>query len=88
VNDGRADEVVILGGGVVGVCCAYYLAEAGCRVRLVERSSLASGSSYGNSGLLTPSAAYPINMPGIISKSIKWMLTPNGAFRFKPRPSL
>lgn len=88
MNDRRADEVVILGGGVIGVCCAYYLAEAGCRVRLVERAALASGSSYGNSGLLTPSAAYPINMPGIIPKSIKWMLTPNGAFRFRPRPSM
>jgi D-amino-acid dehydrogenase len=88
VSDRRADDVVILGGGVIGVCCAYYLAEAGCRVRLLERASLASGSSHGNSGLLTPSAAYPINMPGIIPKSIKWMLTPNGAFRFRPRPSL
>jgi D-amino-acid dehydrogenase len=88
MNVRRSDEVVILGGGVVGVCCAYYLAIAGCRVRLLERAALASGSSYGNSGLLTPSAAYPINMPGIIPKSIKWMLSPNGAFRFKPRPSL
>ena len=88
VSDRHAEEVVIVGGGVIGVCCAYYLAKAGCRVRLLERFSLASGSSYGNSGLLTPSAACPINMPGIIPKSIKWMLTPNGAFRLTPRPNL
>lgn len=84
----RADEVLILGGGVIGVCCAYYLAKAGCRVHLMEAESLASGSSNGNSGLLTPSASYPINAPGIIAKSLRWMLTPNGAFRFRPRPSL
>jgi glycine/D-amino acid oxidase-like deaminating enzyme len=38
-------DVVIIGGGIVGVCCAYYLAQAGVKVHLVEHGCLASGAS-------------------------------------------
>src|SRR5215213_5116657 len=38
-------DVVVVGAGVVGAACAYHLASAGVRVRLLERSYVASGSS-------------------------------------------
>lgn len=38
-------DVVVIGGGIIGVCCAYYLAQAGVKVHLVERGCLASGAS-------------------------------------------
>jgi glycine/D-amino acid oxidase-like deaminating enzyme len=38
-------DVVIIGGGIVGVCCAYFLSHAGVQVHLVERGCLASGTS-------------------------------------------
>lgn len=38
-------DVVIIGGGIVGVCCAYFLSRAGVKVHLVERGCLASGTS-------------------------------------------
>ncbi len=43
-------DVLIIGGGVIGVCCAHYLTEAGARVTLIEQGEIASGSSYGNAG--------------------------------------
>src|SRR3954452_2122677 len=42
---GRSPDVVVVGAGVVGASCAYYLAAAGVRVRLYDRSFVASGSS-------------------------------------------
>src|SRR5215211_4338907 len=42
---GRSPDVVVTGAGVVGASCAYYLASAGVRVRLYDRSFIASGSS-------------------------------------------
>ena len=42
---GRSADVVVIGAGVVGASCAYYLASAGVRVRLYDRSFIASGSS-------------------------------------------
>jgi len=38
-------DVVIIGGGIVGVCCAYYLSREGLTVHLVDRGVLASGAS-------------------------------------------
>ena len=42
---GRSPDVVVVGAGVVGASCAYYLAAAGVNVRLYDRSYIASGSS-------------------------------------------
>jgi glycine/D-amino acid oxidase-like deaminating enzyme len=41
----RSPDVVVVGAGVVGAACAYYLAAAGARVHLCDRSFVASGSS-------------------------------------------
>src|SRR4051795_3834773 len=42
---GRSSDVVVVGAGIVGAACAYHLAAAGVRVRLLDRSFVASGSS-------------------------------------------
>src|SRR3954451_22413391 len=42
---GPSPDVVVVGAGVVGASCAFYLAAAGVRVRLYDRSHIASGSS-------------------------------------------
>jgi sarcosine oxidase subunit beta len=47
-------DVVVVGGGIVGVACAYYLARAGQRVTLVEKDLIASGASGRNGGHLSP----------------------------------
>ena len=60
-------EVLIIGGGVIGVCAAYFLTEHGHEVTLLERKDICSGCSYGNAGLTEYSHAVPIAEPGVVS---------------------
>ena len=78
-------DVVVIGGGVIGVCAAYYLAAHGRQVTLLERDRVCSGSSYGNSGLIVPSHSIPLPVPGAIGLAIRWMLNPESPFYVKPR---
>ena len=77
--------MLVVGGGVIGVCVAYYLARAGRRVCLVERGEVCSGCSHGNAGLLVPSHSVPLAAPGVVAKSLKWMFNPASPFYIKPR---
>jgi D-amino-acid dehydrogenase len=68
-------KVLVLGGGVIGVCCAYYLARAGHEVELVDRQSGPSlETSYANAGEISPGYSAPWAGPGVPVKAIKWML--------------
>ena len=78
-------DVLILGGGIIGLACAYYLLKAGRGVTILEQNTLASGSSHGNCGTITPSHAPPLSQPGMVGKALKWMLTPDAPFRIAPR---
>ena len=83
----RAD-VLVIGGGVIGVCAAYYLQQEGRRVVLLEKGEICSGSSYGNAGWLVPSHSIPLARPGAVLNGLKWMLRRESPFYIKPRPSL
>ena len=79
------NDILILGGGIIGLACAYYLLKAGRGVTIIEQNTLASGSSHGNCGTITPSHAPPLSQPGMVGKALKWMLTPDAPFRVAPR---
>ena len=81
----RSEDVVVVGGGAIGVCCAEALARAGRSVLLLERGELCSGSSWGNAGLLTTSSAAPEAGPGVMGQAARWMLDRDGPFRIRPR---
>lgn len=81
----RNDDVLIIGGGVIGVCAAYYLAQRGVRVTVLERGEIGSGSSYGNAGLIVPSHSLPLAEPGALINGLKWMFDPESPFYIKPR---
>lgn len=80
-------DVLILGGGVIGISAAYYLAEQGASVTVIEMGEVASGSSYANAGLIVPSHAVPLAAPGALADGLKWMLDPASPFYIKPRLS-
>src|SRR5262245_51247092 len=84
---GAPRMIVVVGGGVVGVCAAYYLARRGLAVTLVEKGDIAAGSSYGNAGLIVPSHSVPLAAPGVLQQGLRWMLDPESPFYIRPRPS-
>ena len=68
-------KVLVLGGGVIGVASAWYLAKAGHEVELVDRQSgPALETSFGNAGEVSPGYSAPWAGPGVPVKAIKWML--------------
>src|SRR5690625_3520933 len=81
----RKDDVLIVGGGVIGLACALALLEAGRSVRVLDAGRVGGGSSHGNCGTITPSHAAPLAAPGAITKALRWMLTPDAPFYLKPR---
>ena len=84
MNRERHSDVLILGGGVIGLATALRLLREGRSVRLLEQQRVGSGSSHGNCGTITPSHL-PLNTPGTISKALRWLLTPDAPLRVKPR---
>jgi D-amino-acid dehydrogenase len=78
-------DVLVIGGGAVGVSSAYYLHKAGLHVTLVDQGEICSGSSHGNAGLIVPSHSIPLAAPGVIEKGLKWMFNPESPFYIKPR---
>lgn len=78
-------DVLVIGGGVIGVCSAYYLAERGCQVTLIDQGDIASGCSYGNAGLIVPSHIVPLAAPGALASGLRWLLDPASPFYIKPR---
>jgi D-amino-acid dehydrogenase len=78
-------DVAIIGSGVIGVCSAYYLAQKGLKVLIIEKGEIASGCSYGNGGLIVPSHAIPLASPGTLGNGLRWMLDSESPFYIKPR---
>ncbi len=81
-------DVLVIGGGAVGLCTAYYLAQADRSVTLVEKGKIGSGCSDKNAGLIVPSHIIPLAAPGVIKKGLRWLFNPNSPFYIKPRFSL
>ncbi len=80
-------DVLVIGGGIIGAACAHELAERGKSVVLIDRGEIGHGCSYGNAGWVTPCFAMPLPMPGMLLKSIGWLLDPASPLYIQPRPS-
>lgn len=79
-------DVLIIGGGVIGLCCAWYLSAAGRKVTILHRDpSRKEACSDENAGMVVPSHFIPLAAPGVISQGLKWMLNPKSPFYMKPR---
>ena len=80
-----AKNCIIIGGGIIGMCTAYYLSKEGHQVTVIDKGNMDSGASYVNAGYITPSHIIPLSSPGIITKGLKWMLNSRSPFYVKPR---
>lgn len=85
VTESRANDVVVLGGGVVGVACAAELARRGRTVVVLDRDRIGGACSSGNAGWLTASIALPLAAPGLAGQASKWLLDPESPFHIQPR---
>ena len=81
----RKKEVIIVGGGIIGLATAYYLNLEGHDVSVIDQDKIKSGASHINSGYLTPSHIIPLAAPGMISKGFRWMFNNSSPFYIKPR---
>ena len=78
-------DVIVVGGGIIGLSAAYCLARSDRSVLLVEKGDIGAGSSYGNAGLIAPSDSIPLPSPAAISQGIRWLLDPESPLYIKPR---
>ncbi|MGZ4430157.1 MAG: NAD(P)/FAD-dependent oxidoreductase, partial [Gaiellales bacterium] len=82
-------DVVVVGGGVIGVCAAYHLARQGTAVTVVEREAeVGRACSFGNAGLIAPSHCIPLARPGVLRRLPGWILAGDAPVHIRPRPSL
>lgn len=78
-------SIIIIGGGIIGLCSAYYLQKEGHQVTIIDQSNMDSGASYVNAGYLSPSHIVPLSAPGVMKKGLKWMFNPASPLYIKPR---
>ncbi|MBM1690739.1 NAD(P)/FAD-dependent oxidoreductase [Sulfitobacter geojensis] len=71
-------RVGVVGGGIVGICTALSLQEAGHTVTLIERDLPGQGASFGNAGIISPWSIVPQAMPGIWKQIPEMLLRPDG----------
>ncbi|RAJ93969.1 D-amino-acid dehydrogenase [Larkinella arboricola] len=80
-------HIGIIGGGVIGLCSAYYLNKAGYRVTVFDKNPITDGCSFGNAGMIVPSHIIPLAQPGMIAKGMRMLMRPTSPFYIKPRLS-
>ncbi|MGH3117988.1 MAG: NAD(P)/FAD-dependent oxidoreductase [Gaiellales bacterium] len=77
-------RVVVIGGGVIGLACAYSLKQRDREVVVVDAQSPGAGASEGNAGWITPSLSMPVPAPGVVGNSLRWMFRPDSPLYIKP----
>ncbi|WP_138993901.1 FAD-binding oxidoreductase [Larkinella sp. C7] len=80
-------HIGIIGGGVIGLCSAYYLDKAGYKVTVFDQNTLTDGCSFGNAGMIVPSHIIPLAQPGMMAKGLRMLLRSTSPFYIKPRLS-
>ena len=82
-------KVAVLGGGVIGVTSAWYLAEAGHEVVVIDRQPApAMETSFANAGEISPGYASPWAAPGIPLKAIRWLFMKHAPLILRPQPDM
>jgi D-amino-acid dehydrogenase len=74
----------VIGGGVIGLTQAYHLAREGESVTVIDARATGLGASKVNAGWICPAESAPVPGPGVVLKSMKWMLRPDSPLYIKP----
>src|SRR4051812_30741000 len=73
---GSPRQVAVVGGGMVGLSCAWFLQEPGVQVTVYERDSVGAGASGGNPGWLPPALTAPLPEPAVLRYGLRAVLSP------------
>lgn len=83
------EKIIIVGGGINGLCAAYYLQKKNhYNITVIDKGDISNNCSFGNMGFLSPSHFIPLASPGIISEGLKYMLSSSSPFYIKPQLNL
>ena len=77
-------NVIVIGGGIMGLSSAYYLHQSGHKVTVIDKDNFSDNCSYGNAGYVCPGHFIPLATPGIVWKGLKWMLNSRSPFYVEP----
>jgi len=77
------EDITIIGAGVVGVCCALWLQREGCNVTVIDRGEPGSGTSFGNTAMITPGQVVPYAMPGLLKDVPHWLFSKRNPLKIK-----
>lgn len=81
-------KAIIVGGGINGLCSAYYLLKNHYDVTVIDSGDITNSCSFGNMGFLSPSHFIPLASPGIVAEGLKHMISKTSPFYIKPRLNL
>lgn len=80
------EKIIIIGGGVNGLCAAYFLQKKNTfEITVIDRGDISDNCSFGNMGFLSPSHFIPLASPGVIAEGLKYMVKSTSPFYIKPR---
>jgi D-amino-acid dehydrogenase len=68
-----ARHATVIGGGIVGICCALYLQREGFAVRVVEKGEPGRGATFGNAGSFGTASCVPFSLPGVLKRVPKML---------------
>jgi D-amino-acid dehydrogenase len=81
----KAMKIAVVGGGVIGLACAWELTRGGAEVVVYESETVGAGCSFGNAGWICPSIAAPLPEPGMVREGVLQLLHRQAAFVLRPR---
>jgi D-amino-acid dehydrogenase len=78
-------QVLVVGGGVIGLACAHFLERGGCRVTVIDQGAIGAGCSHANCGLVCPSHVLPLAEPGAAWRAFKSLFQRGAPLAIRPR---
>ncbi|NQW00866.1 MAG: FAD-dependent oxidoreductase [Rhodospirillales bacterium] len=71
-------ETLVIGGGIIGLACAFFLHRQGRAVRVIHAVGLDESTSCGNAGGIAAAEVLPLSGPGVLLNTPKWLIDPLG----------
>src|SRR5699024_12484170 len=81
-------KIIIVGGGVNGLCTAYYLRKDNYEVTVIDSGDITDNCSFGNMGIILPSHFVPLASPGIVAEGLRYLVSSTSPFYMKPQMRL